>query len=93
MALLEAMGAGLPSIVTNVGAMPEAISDNLNGKVIDIGDISGLTQALKFYTDNREVLATHGANAWKIALERYSTSQHYTKLHSIWHSSSPPSSR
>lgn len=91
MALLEAMGVGLPSIVTNVGAMPDAISDGINGKVIDVGDISGLTQALKFYADNREVLATHGTNAWKIALERYSTSQHHTKLHSIWHSSSQPS--
>ena len=45
-ALLEAMALGLPSISTNVYAIPEAVKDNETGLLIEAGDSKALAQAI-----------------------------------------------
>lgn len=45
-ALLEAMAAGLPAIVTRVGGNPEVVIDRENGWLVDSGDTEGLARAL-----------------------------------------------
>ncbi len=44
--VLEAMAAGLPVISTSVGGIPEAVLDDVNGIIINPGDIEGLRNAL-----------------------------------------------
>ena len=44
---LEAMSAGLPIIVTNVGGAAEAIKNNVEGFVISKGDIEALNNKIK----------------------------------------------
>lgn len=46
MALLEAMAAGLPAVVTAVGAMAEAVRDGVDGFVVPAGDAFSLASAL-----------------------------------------------
>ena len=46
-ALLEAMAYGIPSIATNVGAIPDVILNGHNGILIDVKSIDALYRALK----------------------------------------------
>lgn len=45
-ALLEAMAAGLPAVVTRVGGNPEVVADRESGLLVDSGDTEGFARAL-----------------------------------------------
>ncbi len=45
--LLEAMSVGLPVVSTNVGGIPEIVSDKLDGFLVNPGDSEGLAHALE----------------------------------------------
>jgi glycosyltransferase involved in cell wall biosynthesis len=46
MALLEAMGYGVPVAVTRVGGNPEVVTDGETGWIVKSGDVKGLTRAI-----------------------------------------------
>jgi glycosyltransferase involved in cell wall biosynthesis len=52
MALLEAMGWGIPAIVTPVGGIPEVIVSSENGLLVTPGDIQELSEAIKLLIQN-----------------------------------------
>lgn len=47
MALLEAMGSGLPVVVTDTGGTAELVSSQLNGDVVPWADVTSLMEALR----------------------------------------------
>lgn len=51
-ALLEAMALGIPSISTNVNAIPEAVKDNKTGLLIEPGNSLNLADAIKRIKEN-----------------------------------------
>lgn len=64
-ALLEAMALGIPSISTNVFAIPEAVHDGETGLLIEAGDSRGLTDAiikLKNDPELRQTIAKQGSD-------------------------------
>lgn len=81
-ALLEAMAAGLPAIVTRCG--PEGIIDISCGWICEPGDASSLTRAVQQMIDSSdEQLFQMGARAREIAAEKYSievSAQRYLQL-------------
>jgi glycosyltransferase involved in cell wall biosynthesis len=45
-ALLEAMAAGLPVVVSNVGGSPEVVQHEIDGLLVPVKDVAALAQAL-----------------------------------------------
>jgi glycosyltransferase involved in cell wall biosynthesis len=58
--LLEAMAAGLPAVVTRVGATPELISDGVHGHFVERRDPHSIARAIATLAADRESLARMG---------------------------------
>jgi glycosyltransferase involved in cell wall biosynthesis len=59
---LQAAAAGIPSIGTRVGGIPEAIADDMTGVLIPVGDVNALTEAIARFLDDKELRHRLGAN-------------------------------
>jgi glycosyltransferase involved in cell wall biosynthesis len=82
MFILEAMGAGRPSVVTDVGAMPTQIGGG--GTVVPVGDVDGLAQALILYLVNPEIASEHGHAARKRYEEKFNLEETESELRSFY---------
>jgi glycosyltransferase involved in cell wall biosynthesis len=63
MSLLEAMAAGLPSITTGVGGIPDVLSHGVEGSLIRPGDQAALTAAMAQYITDESARLTAGRRA------------------------------
>jgi glycosyltransferase involved in cell wall biosynthesis len=54
--LLEAMSFGLPAITTPVGGIPDTITDNVNGFLIEPGDIMELRLSMEKFVANPRLI-------------------------------------
>lgn len=84
MSVLEAMAAGLAVITTRVGGIPELITDESDGLLIDAGDRQAMAKALsKLLTDRslRQRIAQAGRSR---VLSRYSDKAILPLLHRIY---------
>jgi glycosyltransferase involved in cell wall biosynthesis len=83
--LLEAMAAGLPSVATDVGAIPEALRDNVDGWLVARGDIVGLTDRLIRLLQDPSTRRSMGRSAARRAAMMFDESRFFVRLHEIWH--------
>jgi exopolysaccharide biosynthesis WecB/TagA/CpsF family protein len=67
MALLEAMSWRLPAITTPVGGIPEIITHQKTGLLIEPGDISALAASIKTLIDDESLRLTLGDEAYQQA--------------------------
>jgi len=56
-ALLQALGAGVPAVVYDVGGLGEVVGRFGAGRVVPAGDVEGLAAALRELLDDPEALA------------------------------------
>ena len=56
-ALLQALGAGVPAVVYDVGGLGEVVERFAAGRVVAPGDVDGLSAALRELLDDRDALA------------------------------------
>jgi glycosyltransferase involved in cell wall biosynthesis len=59
--LLDAMDAELPIIASDVGGIPDVVSDGDNGLLLPVGDVDGLAAALRQLHDDGDLRARLGA--------------------------------
>ncbi len=59
-AILEAMAAALPVVVTRVGAVPDVIQEGVNGYIIEPGDVGALRDRLERLIQDRDLRLTIG---------------------------------
>jgi glycosyltransferase involved in cell wall biosynthesis len=70
-AILEAQATALPVISTKVGGIPEFLTDNENGFLIDPGDSSQLTQRVLTLLQNPELAEEMGRRGRKLIEEKF----------------------
>lgn len=63
---IEAMSHGLPVVVSDVGGAGEAVIDGVNGFKIPKGDVSYLSEKLKFLVENEYIRKEMGKSSYKI---------------------------
>lgn len=63
MALLEAMAQGLPVISTPVGGIPDAVTNEVEGALVEAGDVAALTRALARFIEDEALRLACGRAA------------------------------
>ena len=63
LAALEAMSAGRPVIASDIGGLPELISDDVDGLLVPPGDVGALRDALARVLDDKALASRIGAAA------------------------------
>lgn len=61
--MLEAMACGLPVVASDVGGIPEVVTDGENGTLVPAGDTEMLAVALARYVEQPSLVQRHGAAA------------------------------
>jgi glycosyltransferase involved in cell wall biosynthesis len=68
----EAMQAGLPTVVSSVGELPNSVRDGETGLVVPPGDADALAQAIGWFLTHPQKLAEMGSAARSRVLTRFS---------------------
>ena len=62
-AVLEAAACGVPSIVSNIYGLSDAVVDGETGLLFEKKNINDLTNKIEFFYENSEILKNFGKNA------------------------------
>lgn len=84
MAILEAMGYGLPIVSTNVGGIPQLVKPGENGYLYDPGDIEGISGGIVDILQDRNKCRLMGMTSQKMVIEKYSIERHLDELKKIY---------
>jgi len=85
MAILEAMGWGLPIIATPVGGIPELVITNQNGLIVTPGNIQELSDAIALLIKNQQLRLKLG-NVARQTVEPYDITNYCDRLVDIYRS-------
>lgn len=83
MTILETMAHGVPSITTNVAAIPEAVNDD-NGVLIAPGDINALSNAIVELCTNDDLRMKKSDSAYNTIKNKFSLSKHLDEINNIY---------
>ncbi len=86
LSILEAMFFGCPSVATEVGGIPEVISDNKTGRLVPFGNIQQLSNAIEELIRNPELRHSLGTAAQHHAKESFSVSKIIPQYENIYFS-------
>ncbi len=78
--IVEAFAFGKPVIASNIGAIPEIVEHNINGLLVEPGNINQLTESIEHLHHNPKKVIELGRNARQKAEEKYTSCLHYNKL-------------
>lgn len=84
--MLEAMAAGLPTITTPVGAIPEVLVPNEHGFINDPTDVDGMHRDLTYLLDNQKERLRMGKNSYDLVCSTYSLNAVFTRYDQLWNS-------
>ena len=71
LSLLEAMAAGIPPVVTQVGGMPEVVRDGETGFIVPPGDGAALADRISFLLGNPPLATKMGIASRDCILDRF----------------------
>jgi glycosyltransferase involved in cell wall biosynthesis len=79
-ALIEAMAWSLPVIGFNISSISEMIDDGKNGYLIPYGDITHLSEKVRFLYQNPELIRKMGIQSKRMVNERFNIDQNRKEL-------------
>jgi glycosyltransferase involved in cell wall biosynthesis len=83
-ALLEAMAAARPVVVTDVGGMPEAVTHDRDGLVVPVADPAALAEAIGGLLADPDAAARLAAAARATAEERYAITSVARRIEDVY---------
>jgi glycosyltransferase involved in cell wall biosynthesis len=81
--MLEAMAAGAPIVATHHAGIGEAVEDGRSGMLVPSGDVEALTAALRRLVEAPDVAREMGAEARRVALDRFDAMTQSKRLEGI----------
>ncbi|MCP5004621.1 MAG: glycosyltransferase family 4 protein [Planctomycetes bacterium] len=84
LSILEAMSLGKPVIATNVGGIPEIVSDGITGTLVPPGDPEALYNAMNELLGNIEKQKTLGYNGKKICNESFNSQTMVSRIEELY---------
>lgn len=84
MSILEAMSAGIPTVATSVGGIPEAITHKREGLLHEPGDIETLAEHLLYLLNETEIREEMGKAAKEKVSQKFSISKSLAELKGIY---------
>jgi glycosyltransferase involved in cell wall biosynthesis len=84
MSILEARTLGIPVIVSNLGGLPEMVTDGVDGRVIRAGDIAGLRNAIRYLATDRPRAEVLGRSGYERFCRDNTADVHYEALMSAY---------
>lgn len=82
MTLIEAMGTGLPIVITNVGGIPDILTNNEDALLVEV-DIEQMRIAFERLYESIELRSRIGSNA-KIVATKYSSQNMGSSYHTLY---------
>lgn len=82
--LLEAMQVGTPIVATEVGGIPEVITNEYNGLLVEYGDEDAMLNAINRLLNDEELRYKLIANGYKIVRERFDIERYSEEIESIY---------
>ena len=73
LAALEAMASGAPVIATRAGGIPEVVEDGVSGRLLDVGDVTGMAEAGVQLLKDKDLRERMSSAAFEVVQSRYST--------------------
>jgi glycosyltransferase involved in cell wall biosynthesis len=83
-AVIEAMASGLPIVATNVGGLPDLVSQGVNGFLVEPGRSEQLAEALLKSINDANLRYSMGNKSIHFAREHHDIEQHVIQLVSIY---------
>jgi glycosyltransferase involved in cell wall biosynthesis len=84
-AILEAMYVGMPVIAYDTGALSEIIDENV-GKLMKKDDHNSISEAVKIYLNNENLIKIHGQEARKRVENQYTLSEYLENMNQFYES-------
>ena len=84
MSVIEAMAAGVPVVATRVGAVPQLISDQHTGLIVNTADPKAIASAIARLFGNAQLWSSISRSARKQVSEQYSWDTICTRLHELY---------
>ena len=78
--LMEAMGCGLPCLISDIPANKEWVTDDENGWLFADGDVDALVKKILLATEKRDTLIEMGARSRTVAEQRADWTKNFAKL-------------
>lgn len=76
--LLEAMQYSLPIVTTNIGGIPDIVTDDMNGLIVPVGDSKSLASALERLITDRDMRIQYGQAGFDTFANNF-TQKHFEK--------------
>jgi glycosyltransferase involved in cell wall biosynthesis len=84
MTILEALACGLPVIASNIGSIPELVTDHHNGLLFRAGDAEDLAHKVRWAVDNPERMREMRVAARREYETKYTAEINYKRLIEIY---------